>query len=717
MQRGKEQLIVNLKEVISEEIKSTPVILEEKKQKSIIPNFSLNQKLRAKEIIVDFFRTAKITKHFYQKDGYQTYINMLLPNDEKDKIDGELNELMKIMFGRTIAAIKDEPDFPFVNPNVHKDAFYHRDDDLTSPFLNKILADFEDKRNTQRFIYIPYTILKTLPIHEVIKIYLEEYTKNINVLTDNKSNIGFLKIDKKNKSASELCNIHSIIRSTGMIASPWQLAQYYVQHNSLKQNNHTNTSHSMFRLHLPNNFKEFLTNKKIIELKLLAQSNHPTHYLAQSLFNLFSQLRQINIDKNSLKRMYTFLSIGLNFYKKNYPRFAMITYGIIHEMTAILCKMQPLHNVINYSKFKQAAEENAISYFHIENKSFGEDCKYRSIALPANSGMNAHVIAIKLAKQMTVDGKKVNDEVYRTGPFYYEFDNINDSITDDKSAYIYLVSSGSIMSAKLDTTIPGVDINKIIKKRILLDEKKPVTLVIDCTSGLYKYLKLEPEIQRWVIRGMLSIIVYESHQKFGLLHTDQAQYGRVFGLCSKEHFSEDFIKELERNAAIDIENIPDMAIGAFIDIACGDVLEKIKEQHFLNGDVFRKAFEKWGFLPEVHTYEDMLDNKKDLFFINYFTRSALGRAITKGIKLRDSFAHFTTTCSGIGTLVRLSANASDKIDILIIACQLYIASQKLPINILHSLFTEYLLLFQSQGHSLFEDEIIFFSVANILGKN
>ncbi len=66
--------------------------------------------------------------------------------------------------------------------------------------------------------------------------------------------------------------------------------------------------------------------------------------------------------------------------------------------------------------------------------------------------------------------------------------------------------------------------------------EKPITIIIDATTTLYKNLKLNDRSLALIKSGKLSILIHESHQKFGLIHTDQVQYGRIFGICSKDSY-------------------------------------------------------------------------------------------------------------------------------------------------------------------------------------
>ena len=84
--------------------------------------------------------------------------------------------------------------------------------------------------------------------------------------------------------------------------------------------------------------------------------------------------------------------------------------------------------------------------------------------------------------------------------------------------------------------------------------------------------------------GKPSIIIHESRQKFGLLHTDQAQYGLIFGVCSPLCYKKESLKAIEEKGLLDFISHIDMRVGAFLSVQCSDILEDIKLQHFKNGE-------------------------------------------------------------------------------------------------------------------------------------
>ena len=254
---------------------------------------------------------------------------------------------------------------------------------------------------------------------------------------------------------------------------------------------------------------------------------------------------------------------------------------------------------------------------------------------------------------------------------YFEFSRLRQNITESPDeADIFMISCGPIVGKEGLT--PGIDINLFVRRHLIeTDRTKPATLIIDLTSALYKNIHLDEDVARLVQEGKLSIIAVESHQKFGLLHTDQAQYGRLFGLCAKGSFGEEMLQQIQQNSQTDFNHCVDMRIGAFISSTCGDILEQIKIQHFKNGALLRAALEPTGFLDSgLVTGEDILANKNEDYFLDIQESRQASAKFFWTIENRDSFGHYNTTSSGLLSRMRISAGASDDLDELIEAVKL-----------------------------------------------
>lgn len=294
------------------------------------------------------------------------------------------------------------------------------------------------------------------------------------------------------------------------------------------------------------------------------------------------------------------------------------------------------------------------------------------IASPALSGTNAFFIATEIAKQMrTTSGQEPRIKLI-SPCHYFEFEGIISNSTSSDEADIFTFSTGPIVNP--GGINPGVDINRFIKRNII-DKKrtKPATLILDTTTTLYKNLKLSDEAKELVREGKLSILLIESHQKFGLLHTDQAQHGRLFGLCSKNSFAEQFIEGMQQKAQVDFNSHLDMRVGALISSECGETLEEIKGQHFTNGAILRNILRETSLASStVMSHTDMLTDENEFYFATSTLNSRKEQQIKGIVEPRSSFGHYTTTVSDVVDQLRICANASDNIDCLIKTAQLYL---------------------------------------------
>jgi hypothetical protein len=714
--RLKTSVIAKLRDALADEIKSIvpgppkPVTKELKKSVSKELKFLelSSREKKAGEAILHFWRMSNIVKKLYTEDGYQTYRALFSDMDEKVQFANEVFHLALLMFGRTIADVRLDLTIP-KNPFVHANALYHRDDDLISRQINNILKQFEFTTNTCDYDYFPVSLLATTPLKYIIDTYLKKGVeqKALEVLKKPDANIAFIKIKK---NTPDLKLIRKNLKAAGIIASPWQLAQYSLEHKTTKIKFTKNAKPSMFALNAPRTSKEFIEHPCMELLSEIGESSFPTKNIAICLRRMLSELLKQDIPTHALERIFIFLNVGNKFYKNNYERFAMITYSIIHEMTILLLQNPEFKNFITYSDFKEHTLEHNTSALGLDAKSLTAD--FYPLAFTANSGTHAFTLAMQLASQMSSIKDRPKIEVL--DPLYYEFNSMFKNEPGD-DADIFVLSIGPIVNGKGEIE-PGVNINEFVKKRNL-GKAQPITLVIDATSGLAKNLKLDDEVLALMEKGFISILVFESHQKFGLLHSDQAQYGKVFGIGSKKSFTKEIIDEFEKNAAIDLQSIPDMKIGAFIEIAAGEFLEKIKQQHFKNADILRNVFQKLGLESAINAKPHALSTTEDLLFNVIPIKSPWFFAAAHLLKQRDSFGHFTSTICMVNTFSRICMSASDTVDALIEASKIYLFAAVLQRELIQPDFAFLLEKIQEKKSAEIADQIIILAMSAILEKN
>lgn len=627
---------------------------------------------------------------------YATYLSM---------VDGLDKPLSALMFGRRIAELdKVTPDY-IKNPFAHQIAGYHRLDDLSGPLMNHLLDRFGvSKAEQQKNYYIPVVKLQSTPLESVIKSICQNYMQAPKILTHAAHSIELI-VMPKSMNIERFCEFLSYISVHGLVASPWEITL-----NSLNMNVSTLLPKQQRTLgkHFPRSRDELLASDIYSQLKNIAHdTNYPTHHLAKCLMRLLQGLP--DADEDSIQRIATLLDATNTMYAYSYSKYAFTVYAIIHEISLIVLHQHNKKSLdTSFFNFEDECKHTFLRAYHLEPADLDTSAY---LAVPATCGSNAFVTAIDIAKNMKTQHGKPPMMKY-CNPFYFEFENITDSITAYSLADVFIISAGPMVT--LDGLTPGIDINKFVKRHIIdTHTEKPITLVIDATTTLYKNLALTPEVKQLVKKGQLSIILFESHQKFGLLHSDQAQYGRVFAMYSTLQYPAAVMKQYKLNAATDFQNHLDMRIGAYINIHCRELLEEVKQAHFDNGAIIKDTLQHCNLIyPSLMQHDSMLLNQNENYFVTAH-ESLLKLPAMSVLAYRASFGHFSTTISSVGEHLRISPHASDKIDGLIDALQLSLAKIYTP--------RELLLFYINDAQVLLplslSEQIVTVAIVNTICKN
>lgn len=636
-------------------------------------NLEIN-KARAAKTILHIWRKHKIRQTF-ERNPYLTYLSWINEEDEQ-KI------LSSVMYGRRIAEFKKGSERRVENPYPHHSVGYHRNDDLSGPLLSKLIEEMGVTDRIEDSVFIPVILLKNLPIQEVAdKLFPKMGSYSYEFIKNEKKSIGLIVIKKNNPYRKRIIQC---LTSSGLIASPWELAINTTMEN---ENFPKDVSITQNYDNLPRSYDQLLKDSIFEKLvRLSKKDNTPVKKLSESLIKILNNFPG-NMKEESVRRISIMIDMANTFYQYDYPRFAFIVYSIMHEVSLSL-ETQADEKLLkeSYKKFLKESKQTLekISGIGIN----GSHDKFYFVASPAMSGTNAYSLATKLASKMkTTTGEEPT--IKMTKPSYFEFGFVTKSTQKD-DADIFLISAGPIVN--LDGLTPGTDINKFVRSHFIKNKReKHGVIIVDASSSLYENLNLEEDVKKLIYEGKLSIIVIESHQKFGMLHADQAQYGRMFSLCSKEHFNNEIINEMRARTEVDYQQHLDMRIGAFFSYTCEEILEDIKKQHFSNGALFRNILTQTSLISkEVVTHRDMLKNLEKLYFITT-EDNRLIKASKSVLEARDSFAHFSDTWTNIDNILRISAGASDNIDCLIQATQIYLAyhfSPKITLNFLINLTKE-----------------------------
>lgn len=699
--------IKNLRQYLREQITCEIDALAKQQKKMLqIPVLELTKaqeefvKNKAAKEIQRFWRTHKI-KEKLQNDPYNSYLSLMSQDDEQYL-------LATLMFGRHQAEVHQDCEGHINNPFIYQQSNYHRGDILRNKLLvDRLLDALLDafnvpKENKDKYTYLPITLLKGTPIDEAYA----QYQKRTQRLADKliiSENQSMMALIETQKNATLYFGWYLI--NLGLTASPWELSSHIKTIVPFIPNPENIKLDSL----LPATQDTLLASKMVRKLfKIGSNDRYPTQKLAICLQQLL-QPAGLNLKAQAIQRMALIIDIATTFYANNYPRFSFCVYAIIHEISLALAAIDN-HEYFD-ELFCQFWDESKYTLFKSLGLNEQEQQQIFFIATPAMAGTNAHAIALRLAQKMkTNSGETLAIKVFE--PSYFEFQNMRIS-TNNVDADIFAITTGAVVNEQGIT--PGIDINLFVRRHIInANRTRPATLLIDASTTLYKNLYLNDETKALVAAGQLSIIVYESHQKFGLIHTDQAQYGRMFAICSNQSFEYSMLEEIKTNAQYDFNSHLDLRIGAFINIHCSEVLEEIKQQHFSNGALMRNLLSAL-FRNKIIVHEDMLTNLDELYFFSSASYGFLN-ALQGIINTRGSFGHFSSTLADIPSSTRLiveqrvSSNASDSIDSLIENFQIYLQHYYKPEDLLQ----EFLKIMDIETPVSKEDQIIALAMVNNL---
>src|SRR3990167_3320810 len=693
-------------------VKGIPLLRDLMEARLVRKGFSARSKVSAASaynpekgarIIQKARRFSKVAQLFTAL-GYDAYLGML------DPAAGS-STLARLMFGRTVAATNATRSFPVSNPYAGASYHYHRIDKLTYeqyPPFSSILQDYDPSANPCYYYYIPVILLQSTPIEEIINTHCCPTIKpHIRIIRKAHENLAWLQIPFTYGNA-----VHDIVSAAGLVATPWEMAIYAAKINPMQPTTIPITPYILRDIarYLPKDIRELKESYLLKQLAAMAGNEQlATRLLAACLWSIIHGLPEVPVNPSIIGLIYAFLSIAITLRKNNYELFAFMAYAVVHEVSLLLhIAHEQGHNIVSYAQFKAETERNAISAFGVIQP--GESSQYRLLAAPAISGAHAFTIGMKLAQRMkSAAGHAPTIKIVK--PYYYEFSYLYESSYHTAMPVdIYVISAGPIMSGQGFS--PGIDINVFIRRQLLQSAgglTKPVTIVVDATTALYEDLKLDDDIKALVAQGNLSIIACESHQKFGLVHTDQAQYGRMFAILGNNGFSSQVVDDVEKKASEDLSSHLDLIIGAYINIQCGSDLELIKRQHFNNGallqDFFRNLNMAISDVTSVVKREYTIANPDKLYFLSVPRYGELDSAVRLQLDDRNSFGHYSTTFSFLGGVTRIAPNASDTVDSLTQGAQLYFSSE-FPVNQLVTFLAELILKVDKSMPSTVEDTIL-----------
>ncbi|HMT02759.1 MAG TPA: hypothetical protein PKD00_05535, partial [Burkholderiales bacterium] len=396
----------------------------------------------------------------------------------------------------------------------------------------------------------------------------------------------------------------SKITTLGVTLSNWQGAIERTK-NDRMQNTQTKDAEDILKQYAKTS-QQILSSEELKKLKAIsfykfnfslhAQEVHEmiikvcNHIENNGLNNI--QNENSNRIRDNIARLHMFLTMLVTLHNNNHIKFTAMLEPVIHELSILVYEITNINSTpfITHQEFNQAIKKEFLE----ENGTAKINKKYENISASgytANSGMHAYTVGLYISK-IILNNNDENKTLYSFKEYgkdhYYETENIANSLgipKNDNSPNIHIVN-GSVMNGFTPYT-RGVDINKFIGN--LLEEgmfrnNKHNIIVLDNTNANYDNLKLDDETQILIDKGLLTIVVWESWQKMGILGTDQAQYGRVVVLSSKS-ILEKKLDSINQEAEKDIIKL-DMQIGALFQI-CRKQHNKYRELNFKNGETLR----------------------------------------------------------------------------------------------------------------------------------
>lgn len=643
----------------------------------------------AATMIQTIWRNSKI-KQAMARSPYITYLSLSHSDNDNEQF------LSASMFGRHVAEHKTSSKYRINNLYIPAGTSYHRFDGFLGELFEKLMIEFDiDSAKKEGYhTFIPIIRLKNTPVLDVCQHFFQK--DQFRLLEKQSFTVCLLALTGHYHHNKDN---FSILTASGLVASPWEITTNIRRIDKV----HFKSKQIRFNNNLPKTPDTLLASNTYAKLSSIARSTKPTNKLATCLQHMLKNLPK-NIQPKAIQSIACFTDIANTFYAHNYSKYAFAVYVVIHEISLALFRDQTVFDLAQgFHAFVTASRHTLDKALAIHSAQIN---KITFLTCLAASGANAYFLALKLALKMKASSGRPSVRVIQ--PSYFEFAFITQT-TSRADADIFVLSAGPIVDA--DGLIPGVDINQFITRYIISTKrKKPTTLVIDSTTALYKNLRLNAEAKKLICDGQLSIIIHESHQKFGMIHTDQAQYGRMVAICSNDQFDEDIITEIQKNAQKDYATHLDFRVGAYISSTCGDVLEAIKEQHFRNGSLLRRVLVETNLATnKIVKHPTMLSNLDELYFV---VSSVLisDKMPEQMIETRQSFGHFSIVLGLVFDQVRLSADASDYLDCLIQATQIYVAYHCKPQDALALLMSN---AKRTHDFSILE-QIVFVALTNVV---
>ncbi|MDB5794841.1 MAG: hypothetical protein JWR25_1220 [Noviherbaspirillum sp.] len=381
--------------------------------------------------------------------------------------------------------------------------------------------------------------------------------------------------------------------------------------------------------------------KKSIDLvylkKIASSESCPYRFAADCLYEQIIRLPEVKLTRETeanLARLNLFLSMIVYSSNNDSQRFYGFFTAIQKEYLLWIDTYNRVEGNEPLISHKEFIESHRKEFLGTGEEDLGilsipaeESKDLATHALPANSGMNSFLKALWETNYLAEGNKyKVLGESGKTLYFEMPFPidvwkAANKMMEAEKFPHVYIANASPIVEfpGAAGKANPGKNINEIIKEH---RGSFNCAVVVDITSADYSDLKLNEDSRAKLLAGYVTLVFWESGQKYGQFGADIAQYGRVVTIGAPENIeklaeiqsSEELAKEMKRS---------DITLGAMFQLCGskglhdyrqrsmknGEVLrEKNKESMFDHGDfnspfaVRRSELGKYGFLPQRDSF-------------------------------------------------------------------------------------------------------------------
>ena len=381
---------------------------------------------------------------------------------------------------------------------------------------------------------------------------------------------------------------------------------------------------------------------------------------------------QCNRLRDNCARAHLFLSVAVHLHNNDHEKFCAMIEPLFHELTLMVHDISTMTQepMATHAEFSLSVRNEFIGSDALTGLDEGSGVDAKAFA--ANSGMHAYTLALLISKKLLGEGvenesniswRRDNPTPDSNGPF--QFDHYFETVPvppellgstdiDDYNADVHSINA-SIMGFGAYTS--GDKVNDYVERMrdngAFEGEKKHV-LIVDTTCADMSQFQLSHSVKSLLAEKKLSIVAWESWQKFGQNGLDQIQFGRTIVIDTPEGLER--LNALDKQAESDARRI-DMQMGGLMQVVRRDS-QKYRRYLFDNGTAIREQL----FIDPDHTGPFVqISSVVARSHPDNFTAVMLSPPIASLQTVRDSFGFNTATRTG----ARISPGSEPSVDVKI----------------------------------------------------